>query len=400
MRFQYKAKASDGSIQQGTLEARDATQAQQRLRDRFEALLELTPQVDKNEPPIRVSPELTTHFFRRLATMIGAGLPLAQSLEYLSQSESDLALASVIQKIFDQVSAGARLSVAMSESNLRLVFSRVMIGLVQLGEDTGALVDSLTRIAELCEAQLRLRRAVISALTYPAFLFMAILAMGLFFTLVLAPGDSSLFSELGSQLPWPTAVMIGLSKMIRNPFWVAASALLLVLAVLALRHLMHSNQAFRHRLHSKALRLPIVGPLITKTVSAQMLYVIACSLQVGMATSGALKLAREVCTNLDFLERFDAALADFRLGTDLAEALESHAVFPRLVLSMIHLGMEVGNLELVLAKISQLYEEEVTSALMSATQLAEPILLAFAGAMSAFLALATLLPIINVVNTL
>lgn len=403
MWFKYKAKKGDGSTQTGYLSATNSTEAKKQLAEKFVALLELSQQ-DKSdvatEKPFRVAADGIAGFFRRLATMLNAGMPLAQSLDYLADSESDQQLAGALEQIHFQVSSGQRLSMAMTLPAVRGLFSRVMVGLVQLGENTGALVDSLLRIAELCETQMRLRRAVVSALTYPAFLFLAIIAMGLFFTLVLAPGDASLFSALGSELPWPTQFMISLSHKLRSPYWMIGTLAFLVLAYTVFVRRLRSDEAFRLRLHAALLRLPVVGPLILKTVSAQMLYVLSCSLQVGMPTSEALKLAREVCTNLQFRGRFDRALEDFRGGVDLGEALQAHEVFPHLVISMVHMGLEVGNLEIVLGKISAMYEEDVTASLTSATQLAEPLLLAFAGAMSAFLALATLLPIINVVNTL
>lgn len=403
MWFQFRAKKQDGSTEVGYLNAPNLDAAKKQLSQKFVAILELSKQ-DKDgrggNKPYRVPADITVGFFRRLATMLHAGMPLAQSLDYLGSSESNQQLAAALEEIFSEVSTGQRFSVALTRPRVRPLFSNVVIGLVQLGESTGALVDSLLRIAELGETQIRMKRAIISALTYPAFLFLAIVAMGLFFTLVLAPGDAALFGSLGTELPLPTRMMISLSGFIRNPLWVAAffggGALLAAVLVRQYRR----SEKLRLKVHRRLLKLPIIGSLARKTVSAQMLYVISCSLQVGMTTGDSLKLAREVCSNLEFRQRFDEALKAFRDGDDLAEALAYHDVFPHLVVTMIQLGLEVGNLEIVLAKVSVLYEEDVTQALTAATQLAEPILLAFAGGMSAFLALATLLPIINVVNTL
>jgi type IV pilus assembly protein PilC len=403
MWYKYRARKGDGSSETGYLNAPNSAEAKKLLSQKFVAILELDQQ-DKEDrrgtKPYKVAPDIITGFFRRLATMLHAGMPLAQSLDYLACSESDPQLAKALEEIFQDVSTGQRMSVAMTRPMVKNLFSNVMVGLVQLGESTGALVDSLFRIAELCETQLRLKRAVVSALTYPSFLFMAIIAMGLFFTLVLAPGDAALFGSLGTELPMPTQMMINLSKIIRNPLAMGGilggTSLSLAIFLRKLRR----DDNFRLMIHRRILRIPLVGGLVRKTVSAQMLYVISCALQVGMTTSDALKLAREVCSNMEFRQRFDEALKAFRDGDELSEALERYEVFPHLVLTMIQLGMEVGNLEAVLGKISILYEEDVTQSLTAATQLAEPLLLAFAGAMSAFLALATLLPIINVVNTL
>lgn len=401
--YKYRAKSRNGGLETGYLNAPNLTEAKKQLNQKYAAILELNEEDREGKrgtKPYKVAPDVITGFFRRLATMLHAGMPLAQSLDYLASSESDPQLAKALEELYQDVSTGQRFSVSMTRPMVKNLFSNVMVGLVQLGENTGALVDSLFRIAELCETQLRLKRAVVSALTYPSFLFMAIIAMGLFFTLVLAPGDAALFGSLGTELPLPTKMMINLSHIISNPLWDAAILGGIALSVALFLRQMRTNEKFRLAVHQRLLAFPIVGGLVRKTVSAQMLYVISCALQVGMTTSDALKLAREVCSNLEFRQRFDDALRAFREGDDLSEALARYEVFPHLVLTMIQMGLEVGNLEIVLGKISVMYEEDVTQSLTSATQLAEPLLLAFAGAMSAFLALATLLPIINVVNTL
>lgn len=403
MWFHYRARRKDGTTDAGYLEATGLQQAKDDLKSRYVAILELKIEDSKNAPSkkrIKIKSDLLVGFYRRLPTMLGAGLALASSLEFLAQSEADPNLSEAIELISRGVAGGQRLSNAMSHPRIADNFPKVVLGMVALGENTGALVDTLTRVADLAETQQRLRRTVMSALTYPAFLFLGIIAMTMFFTLVLAPGDKSLFASLGGELPLPTRMLIAFGDFLRNPFLMGGSLALLVGGVLLFRWRLQRDEFLRSWVDTALLRLPIVGELVSKTISAQMLYVISTGLQVGMAISSALFLARDVCTNTVLRQRFDKALAGFKDGEDLAEVLAQHEVFPMMVTSMVQMGMEVGNLELILGRISVMYEEDVTQALATATQLAEPFLLAFAGALSAFLALGTLLPIINVVNQL
>lgn len=405
MWFQYRAKKGDGGVETGYLEARDLEAAKKQLQGRFVAIFELKAQENRAAEsrackPLRVSSDALVGFYRRLPTMLGSGLSLAPSLNFLAESESDPQLQKAIEIISQGVSSGLKLSSAMAQPQVRPLFSQVVLGLVALGENTGALTEAMLRVADLAEAQQRLRRSILSALTYPAFLFLAILGMGAFFILVLAPGDEGLFSALGTELPWPTRMLTSFSKVLRSPGWLIAAALLLAAAVWLFRRAFQQDPNFRRQVDARLLEVPLVGSLLQKTVSAQMLYVISTGLQVGMPTTGALQLARDVCTNTALQKGYDRAIAAFREGNDLAEVLRQEEVFPMMVTSMIAMGLEVGNLEIILARISQMYEEDVDQALTAATRLAEPLLLAFAGLMSAFLALATLLPIIQVANNL
>ncbi|MEW6280170.1 MAG: type II secretion system F family protein [Candidatus Eremiobacterota bacterium] len=338
-------------------------------------------------------------FYRRLATMLGAGVTVTRAIEFLKQSEEDPRLAEVLEEVAARLHSGRTLSASMG-GNLSRVFQPVAVGIVQLGEQTGALLAALNKLADLMEVQMRQRKAIQAALTYPSVLLVVLGLVFFLFVFILAPGDAGLLGAVGGQLPWPTRVLVAVRGGVHSP-WVLL-AVLGGLGLLALwsDRLLRENATVRATVHGWMLRQPVLGDLIRKTLSARMLYVVSTALQVGVSLLQALRMARAVCTNEHMAGQLDEAIRSFQNGDELARSLERRGVFPRLVTSLIHMGLETGNLDAMLARLSDTYEEEVEMTLDNAARLVEPFLLALIGVLAGFLALATVLPILQVVDRL
>ncbi|MCE7873673.1 type II secretion system F family protein [bacterium CPR1] len=401
-RFKYRVRDGDGRLQEGFLTAPSIERARNSLMARYPALLEVSAAAAPRErvQTIRVPGDRVVVFYRRLATMLAAGVTVQRALDFLQRSEEDPRLAEVLEDLVQALNSGRTLSHIMGADYLSNVFHPTAVGLVAMGEQTGSLFEAVGKLADLTEVQLRQRRAVVSAMTYPSVLLLVILAVAVLFVLILGPRDSGLFSLFGGELPWPTRVMVAASGVLRSPWILLVAAGVIGLAVAWLGKLVQQIPQLRMAVHAKILELPLIGPLVEKTLTARMLYVLCCAVQVGIPMMRALAMAREVCTNDALGKNFDRAVQAFRQGDDLALALERYGVFPPLVTSMIHIGTETANLDAILLRVSRSYEEEVETALNNATRLAEPILLCFAGALSAFMALATLLPVVEVINRL
>ncbi len=400
--YRYRAKDASGQIHEGYVDATSLEKARKELMARFPALLDLTEMAGPQQrtQTIRVNGDRVVVFYRRLASMLDAGVTVTRAIEFLRSSEDDPKLAEVLEDLSEALHSGRSLSHTMGSGYLRHVFSPAAVGLVAMGEQTGNLVDAIGKLADLTEVQMRQRRAVLSAMTYPAVLLVVILLVTGVFIVILGPGDSGLFALFGGKLPWPTQVLVGLAKVLRSPWILIAVAAAVALLVVWVRRMLQVNATLRLKVHERILELPVVGPLVQKTLSARMLYVMCCAIQVGVPMIKALQMARDVCTNDALGRSFEGAVHVFRNGDDLADALERFDVFPKLVTSMIHMGVETANLDSVLLRVSRTYEEEVEMALNDAVRLAEPVLLCFAGVLAAFMALATLLPVIEVVNKL
>lgn len=403
MEFYYRVVTKDGRRDEGKLKARNERQAREKLLAEHASILTLMDAKNlagKLEKPFKVSVEKVAIFFRRLATMLGAGVSLTDGLDFLAESEPDPALQEAVVFLTKQVMNGMSLSAAMRSPRFKRIFDPVSIGMVQMGEQTGQLLDSIAKIADQMERHLRLSRSLTSALTYPAVLLVVILAMGLLFTLVLGPGEGGLFAAFGEEIPWPTKVVQSISEVVKRPWLMALIIGGIAAVVMGVKRHLRDNAKSRLAFHGYLLGTPAIGPLIQKTECARLLWVMADGLSVGLPAIKCMGMARDVCKNDSMRVAFTRVIEAFSHGEEFSLALAQFQLFPAMVISMIEVGMESGKLDVVMRRVCETYEEDVQMALDNIARLAEPLLLAFAGAMAAFLALATLLPIINMVNTL
>lgn len=345
--------------------------------------------------PIVVKPALLVPLFRRLSAMLSAGISVSRSLDFLAGSEDDPKLTQALDYMVRQIQGGRSLSKTMRSNRLELIFPPIIVSLIAVGEQTGGLVAVMEKLADLTEKQQRLRREFVSALAYPCVLAVVMTLVAITFVLILGPRDQGLFSMFGGKLPWPTELLVSFSNFLRRPDLIAVALLAVGACLHYFRKRVREDNDFAIAVDARILTIPVVGPLLLKTAAARMLYVLAAAVSVGIPVTKSLTLASTVCGNREVKLRLDRAIADFQEGVELSMCLDNHKVFPRLVTCVVHTGLETGKLDPLLAKLSDNFEEEVSATLADATRLAEPILLAFSGIVATFLALATLLPVIQ-----
>ncbi len=398
--FSYVAIDHAGRRVTGQLSAAGAEAARRELRECFSSVLELKEIPVVASRPYRSDQEQVCLFFRRFATLMGAGIPLSRVLDFLVDSEQEGDFRKATDLFCREVLAGSRLSKAMAHPMLVRIFDPVSVRLVALGEETGALVVTFARISDLKERQLALARSLRSALIYPCVQAGMILGMGLLFVLALGPGDKSLFTYAGTQLPWPTRVLNGLSEFLRDPVAWLFLVINLVAVPLLIRHYLRTHARFRLRCHQALLELPILGATLRKMECARFLLVLGEGMKVGVPLPTLLPLARDACSN-DFV-RLELAqfVTRFAEGEELLEALQAVTVLPPMISAMMAVGLESGKVDRILASAAASMEEDVQLSLEQMTRLVEPILLMVAGALAGFLAVAALLPFMSLLSNL
>ena len=273
--FFYRAITKEGDRVTGQHKARNHAAARRELADMFASVLEVS-EVDseklaRQNKPFKVKQEAVAIFFRRMATMLNSGVPLADCLQFMVTSEADDALAKAADHLTKQVLAGNTLSGAMRDPRLKLVFDPVCCGMVALGEQTGQLSKIMGKLADLKERQLGLTRSLVPALTYPLVLFVVIVIIGLLFTMVLGPGEGGLFGAFGGEIPWPTKVVQAVAGYVRRPWIFLPFIVAGGLGMLAIRHRYKTNQPFRLRVDVLLASLPLIGPLLLKIECAKIL---------------------------------------------------------------------------------------------------------------------------------
>lgn len=351
----------------------------------------------------RASNEELTLFTRQVSTMIEASVPLVSAVCFYATANQDTPLGKVVSKITDKLNSGVMLSRALQD--YPNIFSGIYVGLVRAGESSGQLHLMLNRLATLLERNLRFRKKVTAALTYPAFLVLGCIASMMFFLLVILPALVPMFSGLNLQLPLVTRILIAFASFLKHPLTLILGllGLLLVFGVLLpkLRVRLHQDPQLARKVHYYPLLLPVVGATLRSAVSARLLHTLAILLDVGIPAANALLLCSHSAGNAYIASQLLEAHRDLCNGETLSEALARHQVFPDGALQMLAVGEESAcALSSLVAQIAQVYEEDAEMAINAMVAVIEPLILGFMGLVSAFLILATILPIITLLKGL
>ncbi|MBM4268640.1 MAG: type II secretion system protein GspF [Deltaproteobacteria bacterium] len=328
---------------------------------------------------------------RQLATLIAAGVPVVEALGAVSEQSESPTVTRVLSHLRDDVSQGTSLADSMSEHPG--VFPELYVGMVRAGEAAGALDLVLERLATHTEAQTRLQARVRTALAYPLFMSLFSGAIVVFLLAFVVPKVTRIFSEQKQELPLPTRILLGLSNAITDNFLL----LLIVLVLLVAGALaMLRRPGGRAWLDRRLLDVPFVGPILTKIAVARFARTLATLLANGIPLLTALDLARRVTGNVAMSDAVEEARAAIREGQGVAAPLRKTGLFPPLLTHMIAVGERSGELEPMLARVADAYEQEVESALGGLTAIFEPLMIVVMGGVMLFIVLAILLPIFEI----
>jgi len=398
--FAYKAVDPDQAAAGGTIIADSPRQARDTLRGRGLTVVDLRIMDEGRELTFterrqgRKARGEVVAFIRELATLLAAGIPLLESLGTLVRQHRGRFKA-VLQQVHDQISAGSSLAEAMGQRPA--YFDELVTSIVRVGENTGTLETTLAKLAGFKEKALRLQGRVTTALIYPGIVCMIGLAVMIFLMTYVIPNILGTLQESGRPLPALTQVVKGVSDLLLAWWWavliVAAGLAILARALVAVPRV----RIFLHRL---VLRLPVIGDLVSKENTSRMAVVMAALLRSGMHFDEAIRITRQTLRN----ETFRQALADYEqaviAGRDIAQPLEASGVFSPLVVQMLAVGQQSGELENLLEQLAEAYDHEVASATQRLTAALEPLLIVTLALAVGLVALATLLPILEASNVL
>jgi len=331
---------------------------------------------------------------RQLSTLIGAGVPLVQGLSALTEQIENSRLKGVIARVRDRVNEGSTLADAMAQAG---PFEDLYVGMVRAGEAGGALEQVLDRLADYLESQVRLRNKVTSILIYPAVMLgFAMLVVAVLVTVVL-PQITELLASLNRPLPWFTKAIISGSHFARDWWW--AIGLALVAAVAGFRALARTERG-RARLDRLQLRLPVVGRTVRLVAISRFTRTLSTLLAGGIPIVRALDISKHVANNVVLGQAIDAARDSVTEGQSLASPLRASGEFPPVVVHMVEVGERSGELEAMLEKVAQTYEEQVETSVSRLTALLEPLLILLMVGIVIVIIAATLVPLLDVTSSL
>lgn len=401
MIFSYLARNRQGELQTGRIEAANETVALNILQNRNLIVVKIR---GEEEAPIlskkikifsRVKRKEIFIFFRQLAILIEANVPLVQSLKSLAEQIENHALSEIVFEVANDVDSGTLFSKALAKHPK--VFSTFTINLIKAGEVAGRLQESLIYLADHLEREYYLISKVRGAMFYPAFILITFLGVGILIMVMVMPNLSQILLESGQALPLPTLALIATSNFVIGWGWL----LLLVAVFIGLFIWQYlKTKPGRAQWDALKLKLPIFGKILQKTYLARFADNMDALIKGGVPILQALNISGQVVGNTVFEGIIFEARDEVKVGKNISSSLEKHKEFPPLFYQMVKTGEATGKLDVILSKLSSFYNKEVENVVNNLTQLLEPLLILVLGIGVTIMVFAVYMPIYSLAGAI
>jgi len=397
--FSYSAIAADGLAQIGEIHAPNPDAAREQLRIRgllAERLVELPASGEEGVRTTfkKVKPKTLQIFSRQFATMIEAGLNVVSSLVILEEQTDDEYFASVVKELRADVEGGLLLSQALGRHPK--IFSRLYVSMVEAGEAAGILDQVLDRVAFQIEKDTQIRRRVKGAMMYPmmVMIFATLVLTGLLMFLV--PVFVNIFAQLGGKLPTLTQYVVNASNVLRHDWFIIFP--LVGLMIWGIRRFKRTEQG-RQVWDRIKLKIPMkIGDVVLKVTMARFSRTLSTLVAAGVDIIKALEITGQTAGNWVVEEALAGVRAKVHQGVPIAQPLIENDVFPPMVSQMVKIGEETGELEKMLSKIADFYEDEVDSSIATLTSIIEPLMMIMVGAMVGVIVISMYLPMFKMLS--
>ncbi|HFG1609799.1 TPA: type II secretion system F family protein [Vibrio cholerae] len=344
----------------------------------------------------RVKSKDITILTRQLATMLTTGVPIVQALKLVGDNHRKAEMKSILAQITKSVEAGTPLSKAMRTASAH--FDTLYVDLVETGEMSGNLPEVFERLATYREKSEQLRAKVIKALIYPSMVVLVALGVSYLMLTMVIPEFESMFKGFGAELPWFTQQVLKLSH------WVQAYSLWAFIAIAAaifgLKALRKNSFQIRLKTSRLGLKFPIIGNVLAKASIAKFSRTLATSFAAGIPILASLKTTAKTSGNVHFETAINEVYRDTAAGMPMYIAMRNTDAFPEMVLQMVMIGEESGQLDDMLNKVATIYEFEVDNTVDNLGKILEPLIIVFLGTVVGGLVVAMYLPIFNLMSVL
>ena len=331
-------------------------------------------------------------FANKLAALVDAGVPIVRSLDLMARQQRMPLFKRALTAVSTDVNQGGSLGAALRR--WPKVFDKLTIAMVEAGEAGGVLDESLRRLAKLLEGNAKLQNQIKGAMGYPVAVLVIAVLVFLGMTIFLIPTFAGIFEDLGAELPLFTQLMVDLSKLLRSSFSLLLALALSVGAWLFSRY--YATADGRRRVDGLLLQLPLFGDLIQKTATAKFCRTFSSLTRAGVPILLSLEIVQETAGNAVIADAIVGSRQDVQEGIPLSVALGRKQVFPELALSMLAIGEETGQMDTMLSKVADFYEDEVEAAVKALTSMLEPAMIVIVGGIVGSILLAMYLPMFSI----
>lgn len=401
--FAYEGEDKGGAVVQGMIEASDQQEAivllrRQGIKASKVVLSRTGLGVSRKKSTFsfgRIRQKQITELTRQLSTLVNAGLPIVKSLNIIETQLPKGRLKNVIMDVADNVQSGSTLSESLSR--YPRVFDKLFINMVKAGELGGALDVVLDRLAEFKEKSMRLKRRVISAIIYPAVILSLAVLILLGLMIFIVPQFEKMFVEVKAELPILTKMLLTIARFVGSGSFLVVAPVAVIIFVLVFMAIKASDKG-RYALDSMVLRLPIFGPIIRKTAVARFTRTLATMSSSGVSILESLTVIKDATGNAVVGKAIGHVYEAIKEGETIAKPMRASKVFDEIVVNMINVGEETGELDKMLVKVAESYEEEVDTAVGSLVSIIEPLLILFMGVIVLFIVVSLFLPLVSIMN--
>lgn len=395
--FKYTAKNKDSKTVAGKISADDKQAVVDELRKRSLILISIEEVKAKSvgqKPAFqssKVKPDEIVMFARQMATMVDAGIPIVQGVDALQDQTNHFVFKKTLATIRDDIQHGSSLYVAFSKHSK--IFDTFFINMIKVGETGGVLAAVLDRVAAYMEKTLKLKRKVKSALIYPAVVVSMAIIITIGLLVKVVPTFAGIYDSFEADLPAMTQVLLTVSNLLQHSLlWIILS---LVCVIVGLRQFYKTDRGAKV-IDGAILRMPLFGDLLRKVAISRFSRTLATLIQSGVPILESLDIVGKTIGNRVLELAVDDVKNAVREGENIAAPLARHQVFPVMVTRMIDIGERSGQMEKMLMKISEFYDDQVDAAVDGLTSIIEPVIIGFLGIAIGFIVIALFLPIINI----
>ncbi len=344
-----------------------------------------------------IKPKTLMIFTRQLATLIDSGLPLLRGLTVLGKQEPDPVLRKTIGKLSDTVQGGSTFSDALAQHPQ--IFNKLYVNMVKAGEMGGVMELVLVRLADFQEKAQKLKNKVVSAMFYPIIVLVIAVLIMAFLMVYIVPKFEQIFADMlgGKALPGLTQFVIDTSKFVQNQWYVIVGAFV---AFVLVYNVLAKTPKGRAMIDAIKLKLPLFGDLTKKSAISRFTRTLGTLVTSGVPILQALNITRDTAGNAVVSDAIQDVHDSVKEGESIVSPLEKSGIFPPMVVSMIDVGEETGQLPEMLLKVADVYDDEVDNTVAGLTSLLEPIMIVFLAVVVGTIVIALFMPLVSIIQGL
>ncbi len=350
----------------------------------------------------RVKPKCLMIFTRQLATLIDSGLPLLRSLTVLEKQEPNVVLKATISSLAENVQSGSTFSESLAQHPN--IFNKLYVNMVKAGELGGVLEIVLNRLAEYQEKAQKLKNKIVSAMVYPVIVMFIAVGILVFLMVFIVPKFEEMFASAESELPTISQIVFGTSKFFLHQTIPFVPNVLFVFIALVICYFLFGvwgrTLAGRNSIDRMKLKMPVLGDIQRKSAVSRFSRTLGTLVTSGVPILQALNITRDTAGNVVISQAIEKVHEAVKEGETIVTPLQASGVFPNMVISMVDVGEETGQLPEMLLKVADVYDDEVDNSVTALTSILEPIMIVVLALIVGSVVFALFLPLIKMISTM